>query len=300
MNKIQKNDIIYLGIKEHSINFDCTFRVLDPEKTNTGEKGIFLVSENLISAKKGKGIRFKKAKKPYNNLYQDSEARKWCQKFYEEHFYENEKKAIIRTNKTDEAYVKIHYWDLLHHKKQRGECPFVKAENILSGDSLFPLSSQEADNKEYGFDDELKRIAFLNGKPQGYWLRSPHSDDFPKDVGLVFHNGWLLDFLEDKNTIFHVAKICMRPALNLDLDMIEEFVPVKSHDDLGYQEWVLRYKGESNADFQKRTKQYEFNRRFIPKKPLQKQKINAFFRFFLTLFVNHVNKNREKKKEKAN
>lgn len=51
----------------------------------------------------------------------------------------------------------------------------------------------------YGFDDELTRIAFLDGKKAGYWLRSPHADDFPKDVGLVFHNGWLLDFLEDKS-----------------------------------------------------------------------------------------------------
>ena len=295
MDKIKKNDVIYLGVPDRSISFDCAFRVLNPEKTNTGKDGMFLVSENLISGKKRKGILFKKAKKPYDNKYQDSNVRKWCHNFYEEHFYEIEKNAILKTTKTDEAYTKIHYWDLLHHQKKEGKCPFVKEENILENDSVFPMSTEEADKKEYGFDDELRRIAFLNGKPQGYWLRSPHTDDFPKDVGLVFHNGWLLDFLEDKNSIFHVAKICMRPALNLNRLTVKEFVPVGDNS-RGYQEWVLRYEGETDKDFQRRMEQYEFNRRFVPKKPLQKQKINAFFRFFLTLFVNQVEKNRTKEK----
>lgn len=295
MDTIRKNDIVYMGVIDHGRRFDCAFRVLDPDSTSTGGKGMFLLSENLVSERKGKGIIFKKTKKPYDNHYQDSHAREFLKEFFEERFYEVEKKAIIRTCKSDESYVKIHCWELLHDEKHKGEFPFVASMDILSHDALFPLSAEEADNAEYGFDDELNRIAFLDGKQAGYWLRSPHADDFPKDVGIVFHNGWLMDFLEDKSSIFHVAKICMRPALNLDTDLVQEKILVRE-DPSGYREWVFRYVGESETEFERRIGCYRYHRRYVPKKPLKKKKIPAVFRFFLTLFIHHVEINRVKKK----
>lgn len=48
-SELKTGELIYLGTPDDTVFFGGTFRVLDQEKTNTGERGIFLLCENLIS-----------------------------------------------------------------------------------------------------------------------------------------------------------------------------------------------------------------------------------------------------------
>ena len=297
---IKSVDIIYLGIPNDALNFDGAFRVLDSEKTNTGTSGMFLLSENLIGT--GKGIIFKELPKPVNNEYCGSNAQKWCRDFFENNFTLPEKEAVLQTYKSDAAYVKIHMWELLGGKQRKGECPFSAAPGILKGDRLFPLSAEEAANPDYGLDSDALRTAYLGNKPAAWWLRSPHAPDFPKDVGIVFYNGWLLDFIESKRSVFGKAPICMRPALNLDAAKITDVIKINEYGEAEnntYREWTIRFAGESEKAFKDRRKRYAYGKRESRKSyKAPATKMNFIVKAGLTIFVKIVDMRRRLSGEK--
>ena len=177
---------------------------------------MFLVSENLIGRDSKRGMAFLNERHPKHNHYALSDAKKWCADLFCSHFTKAEQEAILPTYKSDAAYIKTHIWKLNGGKTREGKCGFAPADNILNGDRLFLLSAEEADDEELGFLDEDSRIATLDGKVSAWWLRSPHDPNFPIDVGIVFFNGWLLDFVENKDNVFGKAPVCMLPAFNLD------------------------------------------------------------------------------------
>lgn len=244
---VKSGDLIHFGTPNDAIHFDGAWRVLDPKKTNTGESGMFLLSESLIGSDTGGGIFFLDKRDPESNDYQGSDAQKWCSFFLETVFSDAEKAAILPTYKSDAAFAKEHTFEIPFSKvdgswNMQAVVNFDAAEYILNGDKIFPLSAEEADNISYGFDGEESRIASFSGTAASWWLRSPHDPSFPIDVGIVFFNGWLLDFFENQNNVFGTGPVYMRPAFNLDRSK------VVSAEKVADGEWTLVLEGEATDD----------------------------------------------------
>lgn len=253
---IKSGDLIYFGTPNNAIHFDGAWRVLDPEKANTGESGMFLLSENLIGSDTGGGVFFLDERDPKNNDYQGSDAQKWCSFFLETAFSDAERAAMIPTYKSDAAFAKEHTFEIPFSKadgswNMQAVVNFDAAEYILNGDKIFLLSAEEADNISYGFDGEESRIAGFDGTAASWWLRSPHDPSFPIDVGIVFFNGWLLDFFENQNNVFGTGPVYMRPAFNLDRSK------VVSAEEIADGEWTLLLEGEAPDGTTEGEYQYE-------------------------------------------
>ena len=232
---IQSGDIVYLGEPDESVGFDGAWRVLDPAHTNTGEDGMLLLAEHLIGAG---GIRFRDDPAPSTNRYAGSDAKAWCAAFFETHFSPAEQAAILPTFLSDPAFaIRAGFSDSEHAPMVN----FDAVENILDGDRLFLLSAEEASSAAYGLDTDRARMAGQNGVSANWWLRSPHDPSFPIDVGIVFYNGWLLDFFENQDNAFFTAPIYMRPALNLDRSGLA------SVERVGDGEWVLHTEGTAHT-----------------------------------------------------
>lgn len=162
-NNLSTGDLIYLGNPDDAIRFDGAFRVLNPKLCNTGETGIFLLSENLIGKNQTSGYPFKNVPDPINNSYVDSAARKWCETFYEEHFTSVEKAAILPTNKSDDIYVKTHTWKLIGGKTRDGKCLFVAAPDILCHDRLFFCQRKKLTVQPMGLQITSPVLPILDG-----------------------------------------------------------------------------------------------------------------------------------------
>lgn len=210
--KLRRGDVFHFGVVDEKCHFDARFKVLDGEKTNTGEEGSFLLLESLVSDD-GKAIAFRKEKDEERNSYAGSYAKAWCASFYEERFSALEKEYILPTFCSDEPFSIPAAFGF------GGKTPnvdFAGEENILDGDRVFLLSAKEASSESYGLNDSQSRLASYEGVTASYWLRSPHDrSNFPNDVGIVFYNGWLMDFIQNNDNVFGVSPIYMRPALNL-------------------------------------------------------------------------------------
>lgn len=281
--KPQAGDLIYFGLPDKTIFFDGAFRVLDAENTNTGTPGMFLLCENLISRDTKHGYFFRNEPHPDKNCYRGSDAKRWCSDFSVSHFDTLEQTAMIPTYKSDGAYVKIHTWELLGGKTRDVDCPFVAEENVLDGDRVFLLSTEEAASSRYGFPDHASRLAGLDGKAAAWWLRSPHAPDFPIDVGLVFFNGWLLDFTENKDTVFGTGPVCMRPAFNLDTTKVQSFEAIADG------QWLVKLSGETDEAFRAKRSRYTTGTR----KPIEgNQEATGFAKFItdlcITVFIGGV------------
>ena len=240
VSDIHAGDIVYFGTADGAIGFDGAWRVLDEMQTNTGEAGMFLLSENLIGRDTRHGLYFRNEKEPTTNAYAGSDAKAWCASFFETHFSEAEQAAILPTYKSDAAIAipSTLFNDVGEHQ---AVVRFDAAENILDGDRVFLLSAEEASSARYGLDTDEARIARFGKTAANWWLRSPHDPSFPIDVGLVFYSGWLMDFFENWDNAFFTAPICMRPALNLDTNKIA------SVERVGEGEWRLSFNGETKA-----------------------------------------------------
>lgn len=255
ISEIRPGDIVYFGKPDEDICFDGAWRVLDAERTSTGEVGMFLLSENLIGRDQLHGLYFRNEKDPSTNVYAGSDAKAWCASFYESHFSEAEKAAILPTYKSDAATaVRTSFFS-----KDEEHQPLVRfdaAEQILDGDRVFLLSAEEASSVAYGLDTDEARIARFGKTAANWWLRSPHDPSFPIDVGLVFYSGWLMDFFENWDNAFLTAPICMRPALNLDVTRIV------SVERISENEWRLSSAGETE------TRTYEYGARKEIRQPV--------------------------------
>ena len=183
-------DYIYFGDWDaqdgNTTSSPIKWRVLD-DQTNTGENGLFLLSEELLGTGNYGGVYFQqfyhydsssdschKGSAPANgdhtdcliaNAWQGSDAQTWCATFYSSNFSTGEQSAVLGTTKSDEAFISSTY-----------SYPFAASENILNGDKVFFLSAQEAENSEYGFTNDAARIANYGGSAGVWWLRSPDAD----------------------------------------------------------------------------------------------------------------------------
>ena len=157
-------DYIYFGnweaLDQYTTTGPIKWRVLD-DKTNTEGDGLFLLSDRLFGKgnKYGGGVYFKQ--NGSSNVWQGSDAQKWCQNFYDKSFSTGEQGAVLATTKNDTAY------------KATSGVPYGVSE--LKGDTVFFLSAEEVENEVYGFIDNAARRAYFGNTTNwgGWWLRSP-------------------------------------------------------------------------------------------------------------------------------
>ena len=257
---IKVGDILCFGTPDDECGFDGRWLVLDNTSTNDGKPGMFLTSLSLIGDETGeellfrnigdvsvnfldRGEEFAKAH-PGSQTYQGSEIQLWCKAFLDTHFSDAEKDAILPTFKSDEASV-IPGLGIPLPGAIHGTVDFDPVENILDGDRIFLLSAEEAYNSDYGFVDNRSRVALYKGTPAGYWLRSPHIDTFPLDVGFVFSFGTLMDYPVNGQFLFHMTS-CARPAMNIDSTKISSLEPLATEN--GVTVWRVSFQEESNLN----------------------------------------------------
>ena len=168
-------DYIYYGTWDSSA---IKWRVLDT-KTNTGESGLFLLSDVLLGTGSNGDVYFDNSD---SNAWQNSSARAWCKDFAGEEgaatnvtnaFTAGELGAVLATTKSDQEFNR-----------------FSASENILNGDKVFFLSAEEAENAAYGFTNDTARVANYGASASAgvWWLRSPDAFD-SSYAGAVSHYG---------------------------------------------------------------------------------------------------------------
>ena len=150
-----------------------------------GKPGLFRdIAEDVSVSFSNRGETYAQAH-PGITDYQGSDLQRFLSNFLNTHFSEAERQAILPTVKSD-AGIAVPGFGLPLPGAAAGTVDFDPAENILSGDKLFPLSAEEAVSAAYGFAGNASRVALYKDAANGYWLRSPHIPTFPLDVGFVF------------------------------------------------------------------------------------------------------------------
>ena len=189
-----QNDNIYFGTWDEE---PIKWRVLD-DQTNTGESGLFLLSDALLGTGRYGDVYFDNSGNT-SNAWQSSTAKTWCNNFYGSSFSNGEQGAVLATTKSDEAL-------------STGGISFAVSENILNGDKVFFLSAEEAENSAYGFTDDNARIANYGNSAGVWWLRSPYAI-FTTYAGVVFGDGPVYAYV--------VSGVwAARPAFNLNLNSV--------------------------------------------------------------------------------
>ena len=196
-------DYIYFGSwtaqDTYTTSGPIKWRVLD-DQTNTGETGLFLLSDGLLGTGYYGGVYFDNTS-PYSNTWQGSDAQAWCNTFASSNLDSRELAAILETTKSDDAFTSSTY-----------SVPFAASENILNGDKVFFLSAEEAENSAYGFANDNARIANYGGSACAWWLRSPYAG-YTDGAGAVYGYGYV-DFITVNDDW------AARPAFNLDLNSV--------------------------------------------------------------------------------
>lgn len=205
-------DYIYFGNwnapDQYTTPGPIKWRVLD-DQTNTGENGLFLLSDRLFGAGNaaGGGVYFDNSS-PYSNVWQGSDAQKWCQDFCGKSFSTGEQGAVFATTKNDAEY----------YNASSGDLPLEYGVSQLEEDKVFFLSAEEAGNSAYGFIDDNARLAYFgNGTRYGaWWLRSPVKQQQGKpNAGTINRTNGSLYGMTVSRTGYSA-----RPAFNLDLDAV--------------------------------------------------------------------------------
>ena len=196
-------DYIYFGNwtaqDTYTTSGPIKWRVLD-DRTNTGETGLFLLSDGLLGTGYYGGVYFDNTS-PYSNTWQGSDAQAWCNTFASSNLDSRELAAILETTKSDVVFTSSTY-----------SVPFAASENILNGDKVFFLSAEEAENSAYGFANDNARIANYGGSACAWWLRSPYAG-YTDGAGAVYGYGYV-DFITVNDDW------AARPAFNLDLTSV--------------------------------------------------------------------------------
>ena len=233
-SQIRTGDILCFGTPDPVSAFDGKWLVLDPSHTSTGEDGIFLVSLNLVGSETGGSLLYKDigdvsvsfsdrgeayaAAHPGVLNYPGSDIQQWCLSFPERYLSDAEQQALLPTYKSDPP-IAITGFGIPLPGVSAGTVDFDGVDNILNGDTVFLLSTEEAVNPAYGLKDSRSRVATYKGTPEGWWLRSPHIPTFPLDVGFVYAFGSVMDFPVNARFVANLNSYA-RPACNLDASRI--------------------------------------------------------------------------------
>ena len=254
---VKAGDILCFGSPDEASGFDGRWIVLDPERTSTGEAGMFLVSLSLVGDENGEPLIFREigdvsvsfsdrgeeyaAAHPGVTDYRGSDIERWCAQFPEKYLSDAERAALLPTYKSDEAIV-IPGFTIPLPGAANGTVDFDPAENVLDGDRVFLLSVEEATG--YVFADNRSRVALFKGEPGGWWLRSPHIPTFPLDVGFVFSFGAVMDYPVNAKSMYEMTTYA-RPACNIDASQITSLE--KLSEEGGVTVWRASFGGEENT-----------------------------------------------------
>ncbi len=194
------HDYIYFGEWENS---PVKWRVLD-DQTNTGNNGLFLLSDELIVTHNGGnigGVEFDDT----SNEWQGSNAQSWCKDFATASFTDTELSSVIKTIKDDEEYTTM----------GNQEYTSVARTQILNGDQIFFLSLQEATNPDYGFSDDSSRIAYFDEINSFHWyIRSKVDSNIT--ILLVEDDGEIQQYVFNISGDAGKHILPVRPAFNMD------------------------------------------------------------------------------------
>lgn len=157
---IQAGDLIRFGTKpaggqgfKESGEESVSWRVLDPES-------MLLLSQEVLGKENGP-VCFDK-ESPYTNLWKDSDAKAWCDDFFENALTDAQKEAVLAVSRSDAAFETV--------SDSGKSIRFDAEEKILDRDHVYFLSAQEV----YTYlPEEESRIGSYNGIPSAWWLRSP-------------------------------------------------------------------------------------------------------------------------------
>lgn len=201
-------DYIYMGYwtapDSYTTSSPIKWRVLDVQ-TNTGDSGLFLLSDVLLGTGTSGGVYFDNSGND-SSAWQGSTAQAWCKDFagiegssVPNAFTAAELGAILATTKSDQYFIHPVYH-------------FLASDNILNGDKVFFMSVEEAVIYTEGFT-YWERLAANYGTSMGaWWLRSPNDTSA---VGVLDSNeiGYLV--------CCHVNRdYPARPAFNLDQNAV--------------------------------------------------------------------------------
>ena len=90
----QVGDIVYLG---NWTGNPLRWTVLDPDATNAGDPGVFLITEQTLL---NQGVVYSWARA----VWQGSDAQKWCTKLFQKNLSELEQAAVPAVSKSEEAF----------------------------------------------------------------------------------------------------------------------------------------------------------------------------------------------------
>ncbi len=149
----QVGDIVYLG---NWTGNPLRWTVLDPDATNAGDPGVFLITEQMLL---NQGVVYNLGGKA---VWKGSDAQKWCTDFYQKNLSALEQAAVPAVSKSEAAFQAFGLsW----------------GEVALEEEKVFFLSTQEA--VDY-FDPQtgapgLTATFIGDNKVLYYWLRTPHA-----------------------------------------------------------------------------------------------------------------------------
>ena len=214
-------------------------------------KAIFLLSENVLGPK----TMFKDVEKFEHEFdeetgesdgvpdWQGSLAQKWCGDFLLKGMSEQEKRAVLKVEKSD-PFIDFEVLELQQYN----------GDKILDKEKVFFLSIDEILDESFGLDNNF--VAYTrNGEPLTWWLRSNGADG-----GIIIGDNDAGDgrAIGEEDFLLSAPNVkqCARPALNLDKRTVlfaspakngkgnfDETEPYKGH------EWKLTLKdGNSFSD----------------------------------------------------
>ncbi|MDD4509323.1 MAG: DUF6273 domain-containing protein [Oscillospiraceae bacterium] len=186
---VDKN-FVYFG-KYNST--DIKWKVLDADKTNTNEDGMFLLSEYLLEQS---NVSFDAD----SNVWQGSDAQAWCTAFAGSDAFTTSEKSALKSVSKNDAQTWQYNWNW--------------GTSSLSNEKVFYLSAEEAATY-IGSNNGAKGLATTtSGGTAGYWwLRSPYYN-YTYLAGCVVEDGDV-----DRNGVDD-SYTDVRPAFNLDISKV--------------------------------------------------------------------------------
>lgn len=168
---LQKGDTVYLGRWQDA---PIRWTVLDPDATNAGGNGLFLLCEQALT---NQGVIYSWTKA----VWQGSEGQTWCSALLEQSFSAAEQAAVPAVSKSEEGLQQYGLsWGPVELENEK--VFFLSVREL--GDYIGPNDG----------DPGLSATYVGNGKPTYYWLRTPHASH-PDYAGLVLEGNEVHDFL---------------------------------------------------------------------------------------------------------
>lgn len=181
---VKADDLICFGVYNDT---PVTWVVLDPDQTNMGTEGVFLLTQGLWDSTH---VVFDES----STLWEGSLGQEWCTKFAESAFSQTESALVPYTDKHEDA---VHLYALTWR------------EVDLKQEQVFFLSVVELEQYFGSYGPENKYTVKPCSLENYWWLRSPHyyHNDYH---GIVLQSNMIHDYLP-------YARWAARPCINLSL-----------------------------------------------------------------------------------